>query len=93
MPIEVTPRAVSVLRRALEAGRMNPETVGIRIELGPGGRPEDARTGFADEASAEERLVRIDGIMLFVPLALDDRGAVVDVADEHDRIVVRHFAG
>jgi hypothetical protein len=93
MPVDVTPRAVEVLRRALEAGRMDPERVGIRIALGRGLRGEEARTGFDEEAEAEERTVTIDGIRLFVPIALFEEGATIDVAEEHDRIVIRRSLG
>lgn len=89
MAVEVTLRAIEVLRRALEAGRMDPATVGIRIWLTQGPRGDEARTGFAEEPEADETLVEIGGIRLFVPAALTGRTTVVDVADEHDRIVVR----
>jgi hypothetical protein len=89
MSFEVTPRAVEVFRRALEAGRMDPERVGIRVSIGRGFRGEEARTGFAEDAEPDEQTVTIDGIRLFVPLALFEEGATIDVADEHDRIVIR----
>jgi hypothetical protein len=93
MSVEVTPRAAEVFRRALEAGRMDPERVGIRVSIGRGLRGEEARTGFAEDAEEDERTVTIDAIRLFVPIALFEEGATIDVADEHDRIVIRRAPG
>jgi hypothetical protein len=87
--IEVTPKAVAVLTRALEAGRMDPARVAIRLTLGRGPGGEEVRTGFADEAEPDEVSVAVGGITLYVPGELVARGATVDVSDEHDRIVVR----
>ena len=89
MAIEVTPKAAAVLARALEAGRMDPERVAIRLTLGRGPAGEEIRTGFADEMETDEIAVAAGSITLYVPAALAERGATVDVSDEHDRIVVR----
>jgi hypothetical protein len=89
MPIEVTPRAIAVLKRALELGRMDPSRVGIRISTARGLHGNEARTGFSEEPEADEVTVVAGDLRLFVPSALAERGAVVDVADEHDKIVVR----
>lgn len=84
----MTPRAVEVLRRAFELGRMDPASVGVRISTGRGLRGEEARTGFADQPEPHEVTIEVEGLRLFVPRALEERGAVVDVADEHDRIIL-----
>ena len=89
MTIEVTPKAVAVLTRALDAGRMDPANVAIRLTIGRGPGGEEVRTGFADEAEPDEVSVAVGGITLYVPGELFARGATVDVSDEHDRIVVR----
>ena len=88
MAIEVTPKAATVLARALEAGRMDPERIAIRLTVGrsPGA---EVRTGFADELEPGEVSVAAGGVTLFVPSELVERGATIDVSDEHDRIVVR----
>jgi Fe-S cluster assembly iron-binding protein IscA len=86
VPIEVTTRAVEVLRRALEAGRMDPGRVAIRISIDRGG---ELRTGFAEEVEPGEESIVVGGVRLLVPAALGERGAIIDVADEHDRIVLR----
>lgn len=89
MAIEVTPKAAAVLARAVEAGRMDPTRVAIRLTVARGFRGEEIRTGFADEIEPDEVAVAAGGITLYVPAALAERGATVDVSDEHDRIVVR----
>lgn len=88
MPIEVTPRAVEVLRRAFELGRMDPASVGVRLSTARGLRGEEVRTGFAEAAEPDEVTIEVGSLRLFVPRSLEERGAVVDVADEHDRIVL-----
>lgn len=89
MAVEVTARATQVLKRALDVGRMDPSSVGVRISVATGLRGDEVRTGFAERAEQGETTVDADGIRLFVPLALYERGAIVDVADEHDRIILR----
>jgi hypothetical protein len=89
MPIEVTPRAIEVLKRALEAGRMDPRIVGVQIGLAAGLRGTEVRTGFAEQPEPGEVEVGVEGLRLFVQASLAERGTVVDVADEHDRIVIR----
>jgi len=89
VPIAVTERALEVLSRALDAARLDRSRVGIRIALGRGLRGEEVRTGFAEDPEPGEIVHEAGGIRLFVPSALDDRSAVIDVADEHDRIIVR----
>lgn len=89
MAITVTPRAIEVLRRALEAGRLDPSEVGIRLELVKGMRGEELRTGFADQAEPGEETIDAAGIRLFLSSELSVRGSTIDVADEHDRIVLR----
>lgn len=89
MTVEVTPRAVEVLARAFALGRMDPATVGVRITVARGLRGEEVRTGFTEEAEETEETVVAGGIKIFLSAELAGRGAVVDVADEHDRIVIR----
>ncbi len=89
MTVRVTPRAVEVLARALEAGRMDPSRVAIRVAVARGLRGEEVRTGFAEEPEPDETIIDAGGIRVFVPGALSERDAVIDVADEHDRIIVR----
>jgi Fe-S cluster assembly iron-binding protein IscA len=89
VPLVVTPRAVDVLRRALVAGRMDPERVGIRISVARGMRGEEVRTGFAEEPEPGDETLDAAGIRLFVPADLAAKDATLDVADEHDRIVLR----
>jgi Fe-S cluster assembly iron-binding protein IscA len=86
--VEITARALEVLRRALELGRMNPAQVAIRVTVSSD-RGGEARTTFADELEPDETTVELSGIRLYVPTALAERGATIDVSDEHDKIVVR----
>jgi hypothetical protein len=89
MPVVVTARAAEVLRRALEAGRLDPVDTAIRIGLARGLRGEEVRTGFAEEPEPGEQAVEVHGLRLFVPDDLVARGVTIDVSDEHERIVVR----
>jgi len=68
---------------------MDPAQIGIRIGTARGLRGEEVRTGFADAPEPDEKTLEISGIRLFVPGTLAERNATIDVADEHDRIVVR----
>jgi hypothetical protein len=86
VPVTVTSKALEVLRRALEAARLDAATTAISLRVTRGG---DVQTGFADEPDPGEQIVDEGGIRIFVPTALAEAGAVVDVSDEHDRIVVR----
>jgi len=88
VPLVVTPRAVEVLRRALEAGRLDARRVGIRVTLARGLRGEDVRTGFAEEAEPGDETIDAGGVRLFVPSDLASSDARLDVAAEHDRIVL-----
>ncbi|MGH2785422.1 MAG: hypothetical protein ACRDJ1_09170 [Actinomycetota bacterium] len=89
MTVEVTPRALAVLARALEAGRMDPGRVGIRVTIATGPRGPEVRTGFADEPEPGDVSLTLGGITLFIQAELDERGATLDVSDEHDVIVLR----
>lgn len=86
MALEVTPRAIEVLRRALTAGRLDPSKAGIRISVAKGQRGSELRTGFAEKAEPGEAIVEAGGIRLFVA---PDVAGTLDVGDEHDRIVLR----
>ena len=88
MPIHVSERAIAVLRRALDAGRLDPSAVGIRVSIAQGPRGEELRTSFAERAEPGDETLDAGGITLFVPQNLAAREATLDVADEHDRIVL-----
>lgn len=68
---------------------MDADRVGIRVSVARGMRGEDVRTGFADEPEPGDETLDAGGIRLFVPPELAARAATLDVADEHDRIVLR----
>lgn len=89
MPVTVTPRAIEVLRRALEAGRMDPAVVGVRIAVGRGLRGDDVRTTFAEQPEPDDETLDAGGVRIFVAHELASREVTVDVADEHDRIVLK----
>jgi Fe-S cluster assembly iron-binding protein IscA len=89
VPIVVTPRAVDVLKRALEAGRMDPARVGVRVSLARGMRGSEVRTGFAEAPEPGDETLDAGGIRLFIPAEIAAGDSVIDVADEHDRIVLR----
>ena len=86
MAVEVTPRAIEVLRRALEAARLAPSDVGIRVSLARSLRGPELRTGFAEQAEQGEATIEVGGIRLFLGPEIS---GTLDVADEHDRIVLR----
>ena len=86
MSVEVTPRAIEVLRRALEAGRLDPAQAGIRVAMVKSLRGAELQTGFAEQAEPGEVTIETGGIRLFVAA---DISGTLDVADEHDRIVLR----
>src|SRR5258707_6855581 len=77
--VTVTPQAVEVLRRALDAARLDPATTGVRIGEARGLRGTEVRTGFAEQPEDTEDVVEAGGIRLFVSRALSERDAVVDV--------------
>ena len=68
---------------------MDPSQVAIRVTITTGPRGTDARTSFADALEPHEESIEVAGMRLYVPRALAERGATVDVSDEHDVIVVR----
>ena len=86
MAVQVTPRAIEVLRRALEAGRLDPAEAGIRVTLAKSLGGAELQTGFAEQAEPGEETIEAEGIKLFVA---SDISGTLDVADEHDRIVLR----
>lgn len=89
VPIVITPRAVDVLWRALEAGRMDPARVGVRVSLARGMKGSEVRTGFAEEPEPGDETLDAGGIRVFIPEEIASGESVLDVADEHDRIVLR----
>ena len=85
MAIEVTPKAIEVLKRALEAGRMDPALVGVRLSVDRGGT---LRTGFTEEPESGDATLDVGGVRLYVPPDVDgDR--VLDVTGEHDQLMLR----
>lgn len=81
----VTPRAAEVLRRGLEAARLDPAHVGVRVWVAGGA----ARTAFADEPDGGDAVVDAGGIRVFVaPSATADGPIAIDVSAEHEQIVV-----
>jgi len=57
---------------------------GVRVWLTRNG---DTQIGFADEPAEGDEVALVSGVRVFVAPGLAD--AVLDVADEHDRIIVR----
>ena len=88
MPLQVTPRAIEVFRRAFDVGRMDPARIGIRVSIARGLKGEEVRTGFAEQPEHDEVTVEVDGLKLFLPAGLAGRDGTIDVAGEHDRIVL-----
>lgn len=85
MPVRVSERAVEVLKRALEAGRMDPSTIGIRLTIGPAG---DLRTVFAEGPEPGDDTLVAGGIRLYLSAPLAAAEISVEVSAEHDRIVL-----
>ena len=85
VPVLLSERAVEVLKRALDAGRMDPTAVAIRITIGPSG---DLRTAFADEPEAGDVTIETAGVRVFLPADLAVANVSIDVSAEHDRIVL-----
>ena len=83
MTAQITPRALEVLRRGLEAARLDPATTGVRVELAAG----TARVSFAEEPEPGDEILETSGVRVFV--ASSAAGRVIDVSAEHDQIVVR----
>jgi Fe-S cluster assembly iron-binding protein IscA len=92
MNLEVTTRAVEVLRRSLELGGIDPATGGIRLRKARGlGGGTSIQVELAEGPLESETVVEAEGVRLFVePSALagiDD--PVVDVEPQHDKITLR----
>ena len=68
---------------------MDPARVGIRVSLARGMRGSEVRTGFAEDPEPGDETLEADGIRLFIPPEVAAGDSVLDVADEHDRIVLR----
>ncbi|HVL89221.1 MAG TPA: hypothetical protein VM841_03190 [Actinomycetota bacterium] len=83
--VTITPRAAEVLRRGLEAARLDPSAFGVRVWISAG----QARSGFADEPDEGDALVDAGGLRVFVDPSVTANGpAAIDVSAEHDQIVV-----
>lgn len=67
---------------------MDPARIGIRVSIARGLRGEEVRTGFAEQPEPDEVTQEVGGLRLFVPVGLAERDGTIDVADEHDRIVL-----
>ena len=89
MGIAVTPRALAVLRRALEVARLDPATTGVTVRVVGAGPSAQVQTGFAEEADTGDEIVDAQGIRLFVPASLAHGELTLDVTGEHDRLIVR----
>lgn len=91
MDIEVTDRALEVLRRSMELGRFDTDLGGIRLR---GARSLsggfNVQTEFVDSAPPGDTVVELEGLNLFVDPALFSaiQDPVVTVAPEHDHIIV-----
>jgi Fe-S cluster assembly iron-binding protein IscA len=88
VPLRVTSRAIEVFRRALDVGRMDPARIGIRVSIARGLKGEEVRTGFAEQPEPDEVILEVDEVRLFLAAAMAGRDGTIDVADEHDRIVL-----
>jgi len=83
--VVITPRAADVLRRGLDAARLDPSAFGVRVWVAAG----QARSGFADEPERGDTTVEAGGMRIFVNESVTQDGpAAIDVSAEHDQIVV-----
>lgn len=85
MSIEITPRAVEILRRGLEVARLDPSAFGVRLRSTARGM----QTEFAEAPEPGDEVVETGGIRIFVARDLAGRGPRIDASDEHDQIIVR----
>ncbi len=83
--LTVTPRAIEVLRRGLEAARLDPQTYGIRVRVVGGA----VRMGFDENATEGEETTDAGGVRIFVDPALGRSSAIIDVSSEHETLIVR----
>lgn len=92
MGVEVTPEAMAVLKRSMELGKVDPDLGGIRLR---GSRSLSGgfhvQVEFADSADANDEVVRLEGLNLFLDPALltSIEDPVIDIEPEHERILVR----
>ena len=87
--IEVTPHAVEVLTRSLA---LAPHAAGVRLRAATGlGGGVSVQIELADGPLPGETEVNAGNVRIFVDPALTDAvpNPVVDVATEHERVVVR----
>lgn len=83
MTLEITPRALAVLKKGFETARLDPARAGVRVGLVAGA----ARVSFADAPEDGDAIVEFAGMRIFV--APSAAGRVVDVSEEHEQIVLR----
>jgi hypothetical protein len=83
--VEVTPRAVEVLRRSFEVARLDPSSYGVRLRRTAHG----AQTQFAEAPEPGDEVLEAGGIRLFVAPAIAKGAVTIDASEEHDQIVVR----
>jgi Fe-S cluster assembly iron-binding protein IscA len=92
MSIEVTPEAAEVLKRSLELGNIETSSGGIRLRgsraLGGGFQ---VQVELADAPEADEKVVEIAGLRLFVEAPVLDAMPQLLVAldPQHDTVSVR----
>lgn len=87
MAVHVTARALEVIRDSLELGGLDPQETGVRLRMAGG----EVRPRFSSEPGADDEVVEVEGIRLFVaPEVTSDGGDVeIDVEPEHETLVVR----
>ena len=92
MRIEVTERAVEVLRRSLELGGVDPAEGGVRLRGARGlGGGLDVQVELADGPIEGESVVETGGVRIFVDPEVTSAWpeAIVAIEPQHEVVVVR----
>lgn len=92
MMVQISPEAMTVLRRSLDLARLDPSKIGIRLHVVRSlGRGMDVQLEFVEEAHEGDIAVDKDGLQIFIDPNLTESipDAVVTVEQPHERIVVR----